>query len=88
MPKRKRSTCSGMQNHLARNYSYRGYADNHNSVCHDGRKQNSKVGSENVRITRSRAIGVFAFFIACTEINSYSCLEYILNFASKHSGGF
>ena len=58
-------------------YLYRGDVDNHNDMRHDGGTK-QKVGLENAWITHRWSIGVFTFFIACTEVNSILCLRYFL----------
>ena len=42
---------------------------------HDGGTEHQYV-LENVCITRMREIGVFGFFIASIEVNSYLCLKH------------
>ena len=59
------------------NYLYIGSVDNHNFMRHDGGKE-YQVGLYNTWITHRWSIRVFAFFIACTEVNSFFCLKYFL----------
>ena len=50
----------------------------HNTIHHDGGAKD-QVGLYNSCTTQSWEIRVFAFFIACTEVNSFLCLKYFLN---------
>ena len=58
-------------------YRYMGGVDNHNALRHDG-KAKSQFGLESKWGTTWYPIQVFAFFIACTEVNVYLAMKYFL----------
>ena len=53
---------------VADNYRYRGVVKNHNVWRHYGVKK-SQIGLDSARGTTCWTIGVFDFFIECTEVN-------------------
>ena len=71
---------------FARCYLYIGALDNHNAMSHyGGTKQ--QVLLENTWITHGWEIRVFAFFISCTEVNSFLYHKYFLK-KYEEFGGF
>ena len=54
-----------------------GAVDNHNALRHDGGIK-SQIGLESARRTTCWPTQVFAFFVACTELNTYLALKYFL----------
>ena len=59
---------------VADHYRYRGAVDNHNALSHDGRTK-SQFGLEGKWVTNWWPIHIFAFFIACTEVNAYLAMK-------------
>ena len=67
---------------FACHYRYRGSVENHNSLRHNGRTK-YKFGLESIWVTTWLPILVFAFFVACTEVNSYLAMKYFLKTDDK-----
>ena len=63
-------------------YIYRGAMENHNGLRHYGGTK-SKFGLDSKCGTTWWPIQVFAFFIACTEVNAYLAMKYILKTDDK-----
>ena len=62
---------------VANHYRYRRAVDNNNDLRHDGGIK-SQIGLESVRGTTWWPIQVFAFFVACTEVDAYLAMKYFL----------
>ena len=62
---------------IALHYLYRVDVYIHIAVHHDGSTKN-KFGLYNSWIPHRCSMRLFAFFIACTEVNSFLCFEYFL----------
>ena len=59
-------------------YRYMGAVENRNYLRHGGRTKYQFVLDSRWGTTRS-PIRVFAFFIACTEVNAYLGMKFFLN---------
>ena len=75
---------------VADDYIYRGAVDNHNALRYDvGTK--SQIGLESAWGTTWWSTQLFAFFIACTEVNAYLAMKYLLkkyeNFMNLRKNG-
>ena len=49
--------------------------DDHNSLRHDDGTK-FQIGLENLQVTIWWPIRMFAFFIACTEVNAYMAMKF------------
>ena len=63
---------------VADHYTYRGAVDNHNSMRHYGRTK-YKIVLDSTWGTTCWTIQFFSFFIAYTEVNTYTDRMYLLN---------
>ena len=67
---------------VADHYRYRGAVENHNKFRHDGGTK-YQFGLESKWGTIWWPIRVFAFFIACTEVNAYLAMKYFFKTDDK-----
>ena len=62
---------------VADHYIYRGEVDNHNYLSIDG-KTKSQIGLKSVQGKTWCPIRLFAFLVACKEVNRYLVMKYFL----------
>ena len=63
---------------VADHYRYRGAVENCNTLRHDG-EEKAQIVLESAWVTTWWSIQVFTFFIACTKVNAYMAMKYLLN---------